>query len=400
MKRELLVLGCALFLGCGGDGANPTVKVVSGGNSDGRNQPRQPTGGSENAGSGGDSSDGGSASQKNDGGAGRVSRPPDGEPGPRFIGRFTEDRSFAWSGSAIELRFVGSEISVTLDDWGHNYFEVIIDGEHQVIALGEGEQTYELASGLDDGEHELLLYRRSEAFFGPTRFVGFSVPESDWLPAHAPSDRRLEVIADSTATGYGIEGPDQYCGFDAETENHYIAYPALTARAVDAEVHTIAWSGIGVYRDNDGNTENTMAVRYPRAIPTDDTSRWDFDRFVPDAVVVNLGANDFVADDPGSEFEDAYDDLLDTIRSNYPDARIYLAVGSSTADSEYPRLKPRLAAIAESRRAEGDDNIALIDFGTTDQDASYACDWHPSRSTHEQMAEILSQALREDLGWF
>ena len=71
------------------------------------------------------------------------------------------------------------------------------------------------------------------------------------MPSNVPSGRKIEIVADSTATGYGIEGPDQYCGFSADTENHYIAYPALAARAVNAEVNTIGWSGIGVFRDND-----------------------------------------------------------------------------------------------------------------------------------------------------
>jgi hypothetical protein len=412
MDRLVSALGCVLLIACGGDGPSPATKTAAGGSAGedsvggsggrGGTTPTPPPGGTGSVSNGGEASRGGDGGQKNDGGSGgMVGPPPTGEPGPRFIGRVTNDpdgRSFAWSGSAVELRFTGTEISVTLDDWGHNFFEVIVDGEHHVMSLGSEEETYLLASGLGPGEHEVLLYRRSEAFFGPTRFVGFSVPESQWLPSNVPSGKKIEVIADSTATGYGIEGPDPYCGFSAETENHYIAYPALAARAVDAEVNTIGWSGIGVYRDNDGHTENTMALRYPRALPTDETSTWDFSLFVPQAVVVNLGSNDFVADDPGQEFEDAYEDLLDVIRAHYPDARIYCAVGSSTSGSEYGRLKPRLSAIVASRLAGGD-NIAMLDFGTTGDEATYGCDWHPGQATHQLMADILVQALRNDLDW-
>jgi hypothetical protein len=414
MNRVLSALGCVLLIACGGDGPNPAVKNATGGTGGGGSDnggdggsggvKPPPSGGAENGGggAGGTKSEGGTGGTKSEGGTGgKISPPPTGAPGPRFIGRVTHDpdgSSFAWSGSAVELRFTGSEISVTLDDWGHNFFEVIVDGQHHVMSVGSEEATYLLASGLGPGEHEVLLYRRSEAFFGPTRFVAFSVPESQWLPSNVPSGRKIEIVADSTATGYGIEGPDPYCGFSAETENHYIAYPALAARAVDAEVNTIGWSGIGAYRDNDGHTENTMALRYPRALPTDETSTWDFSQFVPQAVVVNLGSNDFVADDPGQEFEDAYEELLDVIRFHYPDARIYCAVGSSTEGSEYSRLKPRLQAMVASRLASGD-NIAMLDFGTTGDEATYGCDWHPSQSTHQLMADILTTALRHDLGW-
>lgn len=409
MDRVLCALGCVVLIGCGGDGPDPATKHSAGGDggegsdagTDGSGGTRRdPSNGGTHQGMSGD---GGAGGTRNDGGAGgrKTGPPPTGEPGPRFIGRVSHESdgtNFAWSGSAVELRFRGTEISVTLDDWGHNFFEVIVDGEHHVMSVGSEEETYLLASGLEPGEHEVMLYRRSEAFFGPTRFVGFSVPESDWLPSHVPSERRIEVVADSTATGYGIEGPDETCGFSAETENHYIAYPAIAARALGAEVNTIAWSGIGVYRDNSGNTENTMGLRYPRAVPTDETSTWDFSLFVPQAVVVNLGANDFVADDPGSEFEEAYEELLDTIASKYPDARIYCAVGSSTSGSEYSRLKPRINAIVHSRRASGE-AIALLDFGTTGDEAVYGCDWHPGKATHQLMADILTAALRRDLGW-
>jgi endoglucanase len=406
MDRVVCALGCVILIGCGGDGPAPaTQPSAGGGGGEASDAGTDGSGGTRREPSDGGSrqGDGGEGGTKHEGGSSgkKPRRPPTGEPGPRFIGRVSrepEGINFAWSGSAVELRFRGTEISVTLDDWGHNFFEVIVDGEHHVMSVGPDEQTYLLASGLEPGEHEVLLYRRSEAFFGPTRFVGFSVPESDWLPSHVPSERRIEVVADSTATGYGVEGLDQTCGFSAETENHYIAYPAIAARALDAEVHTIAWSGIGVYRDNSGNPENTMGLRYPRAIPTDETSTWDFRDFVPQAVVINLGANDFVADDPGSEFEEAYEELLDTITSKYPGARLYCAVGSSPVSSEYSRLKPRIQAIVDSRRASGE-AIALLDFGTTGDDEAYGCDWHPAKATHELMADILTEALRRDLGW-
>lgn len=333
------------------------------------------------------------------GGAGApVTRIASGPPGPRFIGRFTSDGAFAWSGSAIELRFTGDEVSVTLDDWGHNFFEIVIDGVHDVLEVDAGVNTYLLASGLEPGEHEVLVYRRTEAFFGPSRFLGFSLPESAWLPSYAPAERRIEIIADSTAVGYGVEGPDQYCPFEAETENSYVAYGELVARALGAEVRTLGWSGIGVYRDGDGNPENNMRVRYPRALPTEEDSTWDFARWIPHVVVVNLGSNDFVADDPGPEFEEAYLALLAEVRGHYPDARIYCAVGSSIEGSEYPRLKARLEKLVGDRKASGDD-VQLLDFGTTDYDDTYACDWHPSAATHQAMADTLLARLAAEFGW-
>ncbi len=415
MDGRLVILtyvsGLALVFSCkanDGAGSSTSTEEYAGG-------PNKPPA-TGRGGSGGSSSDtGGLASQggdtttdppSTDGGEGGVAGtpntssgpPPDGPPGPRFIGRFTDEGQFAWSGTAIELRFKGSDLSLTMDDWGKNFFEVIVDGKHSVLAVGAGEQTYQLASGLDSGEHELLFYRRTEAFFGPSRFLGFSVPESDWLPSHSPPQRRIEIVSDSGSNGYGVEGPDQNCSFEPEYENNYLAYGEVAGRMLGAEVSTIAWSGIGVYRDNSGNPENNMELRYGRAIPTDDTSTWDFSKWIPQAVLVNLGSNDFVEDDPSEVFEDSYNALLDEIRSHYSDARFYCAVGASVVGSEYSRLKPRVEAIVQKRAASGD-NIAFIDFGETGYDVVYGCDFHPSVATMESMGAQLADVLKQDLGW-
>src|SRR5690349_14564729 len=62
--------------------------------------------------------------------------------GPRFIGRFDQSNPdapvFAWPGTAIALRFSGTAIGVTLGDSGHNVFEVVLDGQHSVLALQSG----------------------------------------------------------------------------------------------------------------------------------------------------------------------------------------------------------------------------------------------------------------------
>jgi len=426
MESRIVLFSCAssllVGLACSGHdgGGSTSVEYYGGGSS------VPPSGGSTgasagNSGSGGTDTtignDGGSISSNGgvpttpeptppQGGNGAVGGtpvttsgiPPAGAPGPRFIGRVTNEHQFAWSGSAVELRFTGSEVSVTLDDWGHNFFEVIVDGSHHVLAVAAGPNTYQLASGLSGDEHEVMIYRRTEAFFGPTQFLGFSVPESNWLPSRMPSERRIEIVADSTAVGYGVEGLSEKCSFEGDTENSYLAYGDITGRALGADVNTLGWSGIGVYRDNSGNPGNNMGMRYGRALPTEEDSTWDFDSWIPQAVVVNLGSNDFVKDDPGVVFEDSMGALLDEIRSHYASARIYVAVGSSLFDSEYPRLKPRLEAIVSSRAGSGD-NIAFMDFGTTDYDDTYGCDWHPSKATHEYMAAILTQALKQDLGW-
>jgi lysophospholipase L1-like esterase len=323
--------------------------------------------------------------------------------GPRFIGRFdlTDPAApvFAWSGTAIELRFQGTGISVTLTDGGNNLFDVIVDGKQAVLPLVKGQMKYPLASGLADGPHDLLLYRRTEAFFGETTFDGFDVAASAYLPGPPVPVRRLEVIGDSISAGYGNEGTNP-CPFEAKTENQFLSYEALAARALGAELFTEAWSGIGMLRNNGGDTAGTMPERYGRTLPERATSSWDFSKFVPHAVLINLGTNDFAKGDPGMAFQAKYTEFVAALRAHYPLARFFLAVGPMLGGTASTQAAAYLNGVIATRAAAGDENLALLAFETQDAQADgVGCDYHPSLKTHQKMATKLVATLKSDLGW-
>ncbi|MEI9950784.1 MAG: SGNH/GDSL hydrolase family protein [Pseudomonadota bacterium] len=336
------------------------------------------------------------------GGAGASSGGP-GPIGPRFIGRFDQSKPdapvFAWPGTAITLRFNGTAIGVTLSDTGSNVFEVVLDGKHTVLTLQSGMKKYALGSGLAAGAHELLLYRRTEASFNETTFNGFDVPDGAYLPGPPVPTRRLEVIGDSISAAYGNEGVYP-CQFSSATENHYLSYEALAARAVNAELYTEAWSGIGMLRNYEGTTTDVMPDRYPRSLPERATSTWDFGKFVPDAVVINLGTNDFATGDPGAAFQAAYLKFVSDLRLHYPSARFFLALGPMLSGDSYGQASVYLKAVIAARASAGDKNLTLLEFGTQDSNADgLGCDYHPSLKTHQKMADKLLAALKADLAW-
>jgi len=323
--------------------------------------------------------------------------------GPRFIGRFDWSKPqapvFAWPGTAIAVRFKGPEIGVTLADSGRNVFEVVLDGEHRVLALEPGLKKYALGRDLRAGEHELLLYRRTEASFKETTFAGFDLAPSAYLPAGPRPTRRLEVIGDSISAAYGNEGVHP-CPFTAATENQYLSYEAIAARAVHAELYTEAWSGIGVLRNYEGTTTEVMPDRYRRALPERAASTWDFTRFVPHAVLINLGTNDFAKGDPGPAFQRAYLQFVRDLREHYPAARFFLALGPMLSGEAYLGAGRYLRAVIAERANAGDQNLTLLEFGSQDADRDgLGCDYHPSLQTHQKMADKLRAALAADLGW-
>jgi lysophospholipase L1-like esterase len=375
--------------GLAGGGAGSAGAGSAGAGSAGAGSAGQPSGGAAGSGAAG------SSAGQSSGGAGPV--------GPRFIGRFDQSKAdapvFAWPGTSVALRFSGTAIGVTLSDNGNNVFEVVLDGKHTVLALQSGTKKYALGSGLGTGAHDLLLYRRTEASFGETTFNGFDVAASAQLPSSPLATRRLEVIGDSISAGYGNEGTNP-CQFTSATENHYLSYEALAARALNAELYTEAWSGIGMLRNYEGTTTDVMPIRYPRTLPERAASTWDFAKFIPHAVVINLGTNDFAKGDPGAAFQSAYLKFVSDLRVRYPSARFFLALGPMLSAADYPKAAAYLKAVIAERATAGDKNLALLEFGIQDANADgIGCDYHPSLKTHQKMADKLQAALKADLSW-
>ncbi|WP_437807757.1 SGNH/GDSL hydrolase family protein [Sorangium sp. So ce1078] len=339
----------------------------------------------------------------------------------RFIGRFDttkpEGPRFSWAGSAIVTRFSGTSISVRFNDAStaaqSNFFQVVIDGESKgVLKVNADEELYKVAEGLPDGEHDLLLHRRTEPLVGVTQFVEF-VPEQGeaLLPVPPAPERRIEVIGDSISAGYGIDGADATCPFTSDTENNYLAYSALTGRLLEADTTIVAWSGRGVYRNYDDEVAPTMPEIYGRTIADEPEPAWDFSSWVPQVVVINLGTNDFSINVPGDAqfrepFTSTYASLVDTVRKNYPDAFIFCTIGPMLSDS-YPegaealsRARDYIGKVVEDRTASGDERVRLLEFPPQDSAANgLGCDYHPSAKTNQLMAEQLSEAISEELGW-
>ena len=324
-------------------------------------------------------------------------------PTVRYVGRFEPDAErgtrFAWSGSTIVARFSGTAISVRLRDEGEhalNTFQVVIDGEPtKVLKMQKGREQYALAEGLSDGPHEVLLYKRTEAKVGEVVFLGFE-PKGKMLPAPPAPERRIEVIGDSITTGFGNEGPGPTCGFNPREQNGYLTYGALAARELRADHVTVAWSGKTLY---------SMREYFPRALPDRETSAWDFSRYQPQLVVLNVGTNNFAIVDPGeARFTQLYTELYERVRGAYPKAFIVCALGPMLSDI-YPPGRKNLTQARKYMRAvvaklkERDDKVELLEFPEQRHSDGLGCGFHPSLKTHRLMADRLVAFARERLGW-
>jgi hypothetical protein len=255
-----------------------------------------------------------------------------------------------WPGNSVTIQFEGTNVRAILKDLDTaNYYNVILD--NTVISkfhTDTSKHSYTLASNLTPGKHLVQLFKRTEWDKGKTLFYGFEIPEdAKLLPPPAPKKRKMEFYGNSITCGYAIEdnsGRDSWFGY---FQNNYLTYAAITARHFDAQYYCNSKSGIGIMLSWFPLIESEM---YNRLDPVDSTSKWDFSKYTPDIVVINLFQNDsWLVNKPdraefkkkfGTQAPDkkyivaAYKDFVTTIRNKYPNASIICALGNMDATRE------------------------------------------------------------------
>ena len=310
-----------------------------------------------------------------------------------------------YSGTSLEVNFTGTSVKATLkDERGENYFDVIVDGKTVVLHPDTVKRLYTLASGLSAGNHTLQLYKRTEWSDGNTAFYNFQFDnEASILAPPAVKTRSIEFYGNSITAGYAIEdfsGRDSYL---SRYKNNYITYAALTARHYNAQWSFIAKSGIGVVV---GYYPLNMPEVYDRLDPMDANSQWDFSKYTPQVVVVNLFQNDagVIQSGSGPLFEarfghtpptedfiiNAYKNFIKDLRGKYPNANIICALGSMSAckpGSVWPVYIQK--AVAQLN----DKNIYSFIFtykGTPG---------HPNIKEHQAMADELIAFIDKTVKW-
>ncbi|HYH96606.1 SGNH/GDSL hydrolase family protein [Hyalangium sp.] len=322
----------------------------------------------------------------------------------RYTGRFdfsdAKAPAFDWPGTTIEAAFEGTTCAVLLED-GNNDYNVSVDGQPSTVLRTTGEKVYLLAQGLAEGRHTVRLTRRTEPGWGEAVFRGFLLdPEHGLVELPPRPERRLLFIGDSFTAGYGNEG-QLGCRFTRETQNIERTYAAMVSQRLGAEYEVIAKSGRGVVR-NYGEPAPTspkpMPGYFAQAKAEKEQPGWDFLRWVPHAVIINLGTNDFSTQPhpPQEVFTKGYEALIADVRRAYPEVPIFSVAGPRMKDPASSYLR----AIVERQRARdgGRTHLALID-DTLETPVDFGCDSHPSVTGHQKMAAQLEPVVSSVLEW-
>lgn len=326
----------------------------------------------------------------------------------RYTGRFDfsdpKKVVFDWAGVYICAKFEGTSCSVRLHDTTDEY-AIIIDNHAPRLLSPDNSDIYRVASVLADSiPHTIMIQKRTEPLVGHGIFMGLILDKgAKLLPPDPRPDRRIEFIGNSITSGFGVMADSSNCHFSPQTENAAMAYAAMTARELRADYHLISYSGRGVvrnYGDSNKTSSYAMPSLYNRTCYFEPSVIWDFKKWIPQAVVINLGTNDFSTEPhPDKEvFQAAYNKLIDTVRFVYPGVTIFCVTGPMIEQpcTDYVREVAKTQQAIEGR----DKDIFFVELPKsmmTDKD--WGCDMHPNVLGAEKMADILLRAVRLRMNW-
>ena len=338
-----------------------------------------------------------------------------------YTGRisFTNPDRPAWNypGVQIMAAFEGTSLRMIAKPRSGYFMAQIDQAEPFKVAFrGERDSVVTLATALPEGRHLVRLMYVIEGYEFFPEFWGFVLDEGRQL-VKAPllPSRKIEFIGNSITCGYGNEGLKKEEGFDYATENHYYSYASITARNLQAQHWVVARSGIGAYRNYDGpktgNPDSNMPVQYEytgyawkpelRKEPTFLQEKWDFNRYQPDVVCINLGTNDLSTPNYDlSLLKQGYQKLLKMVRQHNPKAKIVFLTGSMLYNQELQIAKQLLDEVTTEAHKAGDKEVYRFDMAPINGNKYYGNDWHPNIYQDEKMANELTPYLRQLMNWF
>lgn len=342
----------------------------------------------------------------------------------KLMGRTWEKDGVLWlalSASGVEFTFTGTRLQAAF--LGDQNAELVLEeplrdkARMAVYIDGKRTETFMMTKKrqemlLWESEREqtitVKILKISEA---PMSLVGIEKiwgNEGSTFAATPDKKHCIEIIGDSITCGFGIDDPFAEHSFQTCTEDATKAYGYRTAELLDADYSLVSYSGYGIvsgYTPDGNKTENEILPHYyemtshsngclPGGERIDDVA-WDFSRFQPEVVVINLGTNDdFYTQDikeRQDEYQRGYAAFLKKVRKNNPDAHIICTLGLM-GDRLYPFLE---AGVADYQNETKDEKVSTMYVTPQQPEDGYSADYHPSVYSQERLAAQLAGEIRK-----
>ncbi len=301
-------------------------------------------------------------------------------------------------GIYITLKFKGKKCEVILNDevlWGknHNYLEVVVDGVEKRIQTKSARDTIIVAQNLSEGIHTVVIFKNTEANIGYVEFAGVRCQKL--LKPDTKPKRKIEFIGNSITCGTGSDVSEIPCGKGEWQDQHnaYLSYGAITARAVNAQYHLSAVSGIGLMHSC-CNMNVIMPKVFDKISMRNDTISWNFYKYQPDVVTVCLGQNDGVQD--SVTFCNNYILFIKQLRGYYPKSTFVL-LSSPMADSKLRNfMRSSIESVINSMNKQGERKIHSYIF---EKQFPSGCHAHPDLKEHRIIASELTAYINKIMKW-
>ncbi|WP_198315783.1 RICIN domain-containing protein [Chitinophaga tropicalis] len=297
----------------------------------------------------------------------------------RYFGRwdFSDSSRYTsyWGGAYIKVNFTGTTVKIKTGNTSNFYAR--IDNGPWISYKNAGGVIDLTAVPLASGTHTLSVAQGRDYDY-VFSFMGLILDAGAVTSKPSVSPYIIEYIGDSITAGY------------LNDQANVSDYAWICSEELGAEHTQIAYPGIALVSSPRHGT--AMDAQYFRLQPPNYASSpaWDFSRYTPQIVVINLGTNDSDYEDADSTFRAVYTGLLAGIRSRFPQAEIFVMRTFLGI-----RSLPTVAAV-EDRAVAGDRKVHYINTEgwLTQSTSDYLPDnLHPSEAGHIKAAALLKAVL-------